>query len=46
MFEKMRYLAEHGDEIRQRMLREPRGYPGLCCNILLPPTTPRPTPGS
>jgi proline racemase len=22
------------------MLREPRGYPGLCCNILLPPTDP------
>lgn len=40
MFAKMRYLAEHRDEIRLRMLREPRGYPGLCCNIILPPTTP------
>ncbi len=40
MFAKMQYLAEHHDEIRLRMLREPRGYPGLCCNILLPPTRP------
>src|SRR5215207_2885507 len=39
MFAKMQYLAEHRDEIRLRMLREPRGYPGLCCNIILPPTT-------
>jgi proline racemase len=22
------------------MLREPRGYPGLCCNLILPPTQP------
>src|SRR5918996_1243355 len=40
MFSKMQYLAEHRDGIRLRMLREPRGYPGLCCNIILPPTTP------
>ncbi len=40
MFAKMRYLAEHRDELRLRMLREPRGYPGLCCNIILPPTRP------
>jgi proline racemase len=40
MFEKKRYLEAHRDEIRKLMLREPRGYPGLCANILLPPTTP------
>ena len=40
MFEKMRYLQENRDDIRKLMLREPRGYPGLCCNILLPPTHP------
>jgi proline racemase len=40
MFEKMRYLRDHRDDIRLRMLREPRGYPALCCNLLLPPTTP------
>jgi proline racemase len=40
IFEKMRYLAERRDEIRKRMLREPRGYPGLCCNIVLPPCHP------
>jgi|SRR5947209_4494537 len=38
MFEKRLYLEQHADWLRKRMLREPRGYPGLCCNILLPPT--------
>src|SRR5436305_62072 len=40
MFEKQRYLAEQADGMRKLMLREPRGYPGLCCNLLLPPTRP------
>jgi proline racemase len=40
MFEKMRYLEQHGDELRQRMLREPRGYPAANCNLILPPTRP------
>ncbi len=40
MFEKMRHLAEHGDELRRLMLREPRGYPALCANVILPPTHP------
>src|SRR5687767_13244233 len=40
MFEKMRYLHEQRDDIRKLMLREPRGYPGLCANILLPATHP------
>jgi proline racemase len=38
MFEKKLYLEQHADHIRKRMLREPRGYPGLCCNVILPPT--------
>src|SRR5512144_2213035 len=40
MFDKMRHLAEHGDELRKVMLREPRGYPALCANVILPPTHP------
>jgi proline racemase len=40
MYEKMRHLAEHADDLRLRMLREPRGYPALCCNVILPPTHP------
>ena len=40
MFEKMCHLRDHGDELRRLMLREPRGYPVLCCNVLLPPTDP------
>ncbi len=40
MFEKMRYLQTHADGLRKRMLREPRGYPAMCCNLILPPTRP------
>src|ERR687889_1748554 len=40
MFEKMEHLRDHGDELRRLMLREPRGYPVLCCNVILPPTHP------
>jgi proline racemase len=41
MFEKRVYLEQHADWLRRRMLREPRGYPGLCCNVILPPTNPK-----
>ncbi|MBZ5602420.1 MAG: proline racemase family protein [Acidobacteriia bacterium] len=40
MFEKKTWLETHADHIRRRMLREPRGYPALCCNLILPPTIP------
>jgi len=40
MFEKMQYLEQEADELRQRMLREPRGYPAANCNLILPPTRP------
>lgn len=40
MFEKMRHLQAHGDALRRRMLREPRGYPAANCNLILPPTHP------
>lgn len=40
MFEKATNLEAHRDDIRQLMLREPRGYPALCCNVILPPTDP------
>jgi proline racemase len=36
MFDKMVHLREHGDALRLLMLREPRGYPALCCNLVLP----------
>ena len=40
MFEKMLYLQNEADELRLRMLREPRGYPAANCNLILPPTQP------
>lgn len=40
VFARMQYLRAHRDDIRKLMLREPRGYPGLCCNVLVPPSDP------
>ncbi|MCZ6917196.1 MAG: proline racemase family protein [Gemmatimonadetes bacterium] len=40
MFDKKCYLEAHADGLRRRMLREPRGYPAMCCNVILPPTHP------
>jgi proline racemase len=40
MFDKMVHLQNHGDDLRKRMLREPRGYPAANCNVILPATHP------
>jgi proline racemase len=40
MFEKMKYFESQADDLRKRMLREPRGYPAANCNLILPPTQP------
>ena len=40
MFEKMRYFETQADDLRKRMLREPRGYPAANCNLVLPSTHP------
>lgn len=40
-FEKMKYFEQQADWFRLLMLREPRGYPRSCVNVLLPPTDPR-----
>ncbi|MCZ4354443.1 proline racemase family protein [Roseovarius aestuarii] len=41
VFEKMQWMRANADHIRTLMLREPRGYPALCCNALVPPCDPR-----
>ena len=40
MFEKKINLEAHQDDLRTRMLQEPRGYPALCCNLIVPPVHP------
>ena len=40
MLEKRSFLETHGDSLRKLMLQEPRGYPAMCCNLILPPTHP------
>jgi proline racemase len=40
MLDKARYLEEYRDDLRRLMLREPRGYPASCCNLVLPSASP------
>lgn len=40
MLDKARYLEQQADDLRKLMLREPRGYPGSCCNLVLPSNNP------
>jgi proline racemase len=40
MLAKKQWLETEGDALRRRMLREPRGYPAVCCNLVLPATRP------
>ncbi|MFJ4029075.1 proline racemase family protein [Paenarthrobacter sp. NPDC089989] len=40
VYEQMKWLEENDDQIRKLMLREPRGYPPLCCNLVVPPKHP------
>jgi len=40
MLAKAQWMEANADHLRRRLLREPRGYPGLCCNILVPPCDP------
>ena len=41
VFDKMQWLQANGDDLRAMMLREPRGHPALCCNLIVPPGDPR-----
>lgn len=36
VYEQMRWLEANDDQIRKLMLREPRGYPPLNCNLIVP----------
>jgi proline racemase len=40
MFEAMTWLQANRDDLRLRMLREPRGYPAANCNVILPSSRP------
>jgi proline racemase len=36
VYEQMRWLEKNDDQIRMLMLKEPRGYPPVCCNLVVP----------
>ncbi len=40
MFEAMTWLQANRDDLRLRMLREPRGFPAANCNLILPSAHP------
>lgn len=41
VYEQMKWMEKNDDQVRLLMLREPRGYPPLCCNIIVPPKNPK-----
>lgn len=40
VYEQMKWLERNDDQLRMLMLREPRGYPPLCCNLIVSPKHP------
>lgn len=38
--DKMQWMEKNDDGLRKLLLREPRGYPAHCCNIIVPPGHP------
>jgi proline racemase len=40
VYEQMKWLEHNDDQLRKLMLREPRGYPPMCCNLIVPPKHP------
>jgi proline racemase len=36
VYQQMRWLEANDDQLRLLMLREPRGYPAACCNLVVP----------
>ncbi len=38
MLDKAKWMEQNLDAVRLRMLREPAGYPALCCNAIVEPT--------
>lgn len=40
VYEQMQWLQHHDDGLRKMLLREPRGYPPMCCNLIVPPKHP------
>ncbi len=40
VYEMEEYLRKNDDGLRKFLLREPRGYPPMCCNVLVPPKHP------
>ena len=40
MAERLAFCREHLEDLRRLVLREPRGYPGLCAVLVLPATEP------
>jgi proline racemase len=40
VYEQMKWMEANDDQIRMLMLREPRGYPPLCCNLIVSPKHP------
>lgn len=41
VYEQSNWLRDNDDQFRKLMLKEPRGYPPLCCNLIVPAKNPK-----
>jgi proline racemase len=41
VYQQMRWLERNDGQLRLLMLREPRGYPAACCNLIVPAKHPQ-----
>ncbi len=45
VYEQSKWLEENDDQFRKLMLREPRGYPPICANLVVPAKDPKASAG-
>ena len=41
VYEQMKWMRENDDQVRNLVLKEPRGYPPVNCNLIVPAKDPR-----
>lgn len=40
IYDQLKWLEKHDDQIRNILIKEPRSYPPVCCNLIVPPKNP------
>lgn len=45
VYEQLKWLEENDDQIRRLLIKEPRAYPPVCCNLIVPAKNPKASAG-